>query len=225
MAAAQAFNRLSYDVNTYQFDVQQSVGPGAYSLGTPMPHCQPCFASDTRIHLGTSGGADCTDRPLVDIGSELMGISRRATNSPTGKYFPGRGDCGAVRQHPDCRSSPETEDTRLSNPPCTLRGTGWNRWQWLCQDPQQSALIPFDWNISNRLVVKDNHRPHIATPLDPRVVLPSAHDTPAAGSQPVASAPCQQADAFPAEPTQMHWRTCGELRAIGGGCPRAAGHA
>ena len=221
MAAAQAFNRLSYDVNTYQYDVQQSVGPGAYSLGTPMPHCQPCFARDTRVTNGTTGGSECADRPAVDVGSELLGITRRATNCPTGKFMPGKGDCGALRQFPDCRSSPETEDTRLSNPPCTLRCTGWNRWQWLCQDPQARALVPFDWNVSNRLVVKDNHRPHLPKPIDPRQVLPAAHDSPAAGSQPIPPAPCAQADAFPAEPTQMHWRTCGEMQTISQGCRRA----
>ena len=56
------------------------------------------------------------------------------------------------------------EDTRLSNPPCTLRGTGWNRWEWLCQDPQEE-LRPFDFNISNRIAAKDAHRPCIPIPI------------------------------------------------------------
>ena len=55
------------------------------------------------------------------------------------------------------------EETRTSNPPCNLRGTGWNRWEWLCLDPQERVEIPFDYNIDNRIVVKDNHRPCIPT--------------------------------------------------------------
>ena len=65
-----------------------------------------------------------------------------------------------------------SEDTRLSNPACNLRGTGWNRWEWLCLDPQERVLMPFDYNINNRLVVKDNHRPCIPKPIDVTPSLP-----------------------------------------------------
>lgn len=65
-----------------------------------------------------------------------------------------------------------SEETRTSNPPCNLRGTGWNRWEWLCLDPQERIEIPFDYNIDNRIVVKDNHRPCVPTPVDPLPSLP-----------------------------------------------------
>jgi hypothetical protein len=229
---ASAFNRLNYDVNTYQFDVQQSVGPGAYALGTPTPHCMPCFSSDTRQAMGTTGGADCADRPLVDVDSELHGLTRRATNCPTGKYSPGQGAC-CLRPYPDCAASATRtmphEDTRLSNPPCTLRGTGWNRWQWLCQDPQERALVPFDFNIDNRLVVKDNHRPHLATPLDARPVLPGlVEDTQSIhqGWMPAnAGLECAVAKSMPPEPPQLHWRSCGELNTVRYGAAAAASRA
>jgi len=32
--------------------------------------------------------------------------------------------------------------------------------------------MPFDYNINNRLVVKDNHRPCIPTPVDVNLSLP-----------------------------------------------------
>jgi hypothetical protein len=53
-----------------------------------------------------------------------------------------------------------------------LRGHGWNRWEWLCHDPQENVSRPFEWNVSNRILVKDNHRPCIPKPLDPTPVLP-----------------------------------------------------
>ena len=65
------------------------------------------------------------------------------------------------------------ENTRISNPSCNLRGTGWNRWEWLCENPQERVLMPFDTNISNRLVVKDNHRPVIPKLIDQNPILPS----------------------------------------------------
>ena len=42
----------------------------------------------------------------------------------------------------------------------------------MCLDPQDRVLIPFDYNINNRLVVKDNHRPCIPTPVDVNLSLP-----------------------------------------------------
>lgn len=78
---------------------------------------------------------------------------------------------------PDCTTV--VEDTRTTNPPCTLRGTGFNRWEWLCKNPQ-SSVVPFSeaarWGVSNRIVVKDNHRPCIPTPVDPTPVLPRYGD-------------------------------------------------
>ena len=68
------------------------------------------------------------------------------------------------------------EDTRLSNPACNLRGTGWNRWEWLCLNPQERVLMPFDHNINNRLVAKDNHRPCIPKPIDVNHSLPQGED-------------------------------------------------
>ena len=42
----------------------------------------------------------------------------------------------------------------------------------MCLDPQERVLIPFDYNINNRLVVKDNHRPCIPKPIDVNQSLP-----------------------------------------------------
>ena len=64
-----------------------------------------------------------------------------------------------VRNWRDCGN--RVEDTRLMNPPCNLRGTGFNRWEWLCLNPQDRTEMPFDTNICNRIIVKDNHRPCI----------------------------------------------------------------
>ena len=43
---------------------------------------------------------------------------------------------------------------RLHNPPCTLRATGWNRWQPLFHDPQATFEQPFDYFIPSRDVDK-----------------------------------------------------------------------
>lgn len=57
-----------------------------------------------------------------------------------------------------------TEDTRLNNPSTNLRGTGWNRFDPLCKDPQAQISFPGEFMTPTRIIVKDNHRPSIVAP-------------------------------------------------------------
>ena len=57
-----------------------------------------------------------------------------------------------------------TEDTRLNNPSTNLRGTGWNRFDPLCKDPQAQITFPGEYMTSTRIIVKDNHRPSVVAP-------------------------------------------------------------
>ena len=81
----------------------------------------------------------------------------------------------------------QTEDTRQSNPPSTLRGTGINRFEPLCMNPQDQVMFPGDYQVPTRLVVKDNHRPCVPTPnvnsmLPPQKPLPCQKITPVCGN-------------------------------------------
>lgn len=166
-----SFNRLNYDQCTYKHNLKQSIGSGDYMLNTPRAECHACFPTDPSTRIQSFGASLCDDRPLIDVDSELKIMTRKASNCPTDKYLPQPKDYCITKNLPDCRALPN-EETRISNPPCTLRCSGWNRWEWLCQNPQNKALVPFDFNISNRIVVKDNHRPCIPTPLNQSLALP-----------------------------------------------------
>ena len=189
-------NRLKYDLGNVSVDLKQSTEPGNYYLSPPLVSCPGktnCYPKNPTIRLQKEGGSVDKSRFLVDVSSDLLGLNvtpgpyRSNSRDPSHKYVPiceqqlcnsgepcGQGvigDCkngvnGDNMEHfPDCEI-PSSEDTRISNPSCNLRGTGWNRWDWLCKNPQERVEIPFDWNINNRLVVKDNHRPCIPTPID-----------------------------------------------------------
>lgn len=171
-----SFNtRLSYDDCAYKTNLKQSVGSATYQLGAPLPNCTPCFINDPSIRMSNSvrnsqGVSVSTHMPIIDVDSELKLLTRKASDCPTKKYSPGSPiDLTHV---PQCTESIPREDTRLSNPTCTLRCTGWNRWEWLCKNPQEKALVPFDFNINNRTVVKDNHRPCIPNPINQVSALP-----------------------------------------------------
>lgn len=167
-----ALSSLNYDDCTYKHNLKQSVSVGDYSINQPRVECISCFETSPSTTLNGNGVDVCSDKPLIDVDSELKLISRQATNCPTYQYLPSNKAYCAKTSLPDCRGLAR-EETRLSNPPCTLRATGWNRWEWHCQNPQDKALVPFDFMISNRLVVKDNHRPCIPQPIDQSHTLPS----------------------------------------------------
>jgi hypothetical protein len=128
----------------------------------------------------------------VDVESELRNITRPATRCPTFKYQPRCENTVCLNQGQPCgqgvvkgcENSNATkkgtmandnvvdlpnclfpvENTRLSNPACTLRGTGINRFNPMCLESQDQILYPGEYQIPSRLVIKDNHRPCVPTP-------------------------------------------------------------
>lgn len=220
-----SFNHLKYDEGSYRVDLGQSRGPGSYQLETPATHCTPCLASDARMVMGTSGHTECGNRLMVDIDSELLGITRKASRSPACQFQKGTPECAEYRTSPDCSSVVlDVQDTRLNNPSSTLRGTGWNRWQWLCRNPQEHAIQEFESGIDTTILTKDNHRPLVSVPLDQTVFLPPRKNESPEQSAPKWQTPRCSGDAeydpnnFVNPIPTMHWRTCKEVSRIQQGC-------
>ena len=204
-----SFNRLNYDTGAYQHSLKESVGPSDYMLGTPRVDCSACFFPSPYVRMNRFGDSVC-EKEIIDVDSELMGITRKNSRCPTNQYIPGEKDYCVAKAPKECRDL-DAEDTRLSNPPCTLRSTGWNRWEWMCQNPQNHAVVPFEYMINNSLVVKDNHRPLVPRPIDPSASLPT----------PVALIPDCPSGEWPMEDNKYaprkdlpstHWRCAEEIR-------------
>ena len=165
---------LQHDPCSYQEKLKRSIGPGMYMLGTPASDCDSCgrdIPNDPHLRWQSWGPGFCEPGSTVDTGSELLGLNYKNTKCAADQYLPGSyqpkgGVCAAPGNQPVRECSTPTESTRLSNPPCTLRCTGWNRWEWLCWDPQDTAVVPFDYLVSNRILMKDNHVPCIPSPPD-----------------------------------------------------------
>jgi hypothetical protein len=228
-----SFNRLNYDSGAYEQTIEQSVQPGNYNLGTPKISCNECYPYPPSVRLQYQGNSVDKTKHLVDVGSELLGLCKKNSKDNKKNYSPccpnavctsgeicGQGVVGECKTNnkklkkgqrysddnlkhwKDCFIP--REDTRLSNPSCNLRGTGWNRWEWLCLDPQDRVEIPFDYNISNRIIVKDNHRPCIPTPIDPKPVLPVG-----------GTMPCEKIKntcGVYTNPPSVNWRTENEIK-------------
>lgn len=200
-----SFANLSYDPCAYNKTLEESLAVGKYLLDkeatTPSLNA---FPTSPYVRLDKSGVATCATMPMIDVDSRLMGLGRTASKCPSSQFD-------------DCKTTPlpdwsadflSPEETKMSNPPCTLRGTGWNRWEWLCTDPQEKAIVGFETNIQNKLVVRDNHRPCVPKPVSQESVLPgNSHDE--------CYTDLQVAQMYnhgePAQPPLMHWRKCCEI--------------
>jgi hypothetical protein len=166
-----SFGRNIYDEDAYKHSLRESIGPGQYQVAMPRNDCDGCFFPD--IPMDRYG--DSLYKDLIDVDSELIGITRKASDCPSKKYIPGDNDkiFGKKMSVKECNFlTPEA--TLISNPKCTGKEVTQNRWEWLCRDIQGNALPRFDHFISNRVLVKDNHRPCLPTPIDQEAALPPA---------------------------------------------------
>lgn len=202
-----SFTRLNYDSCAYVYDMNQSMKVGDYRLNAPL-NKDNVFYPDPSIALSGYGGSVCEDN-VIDVDSELMGLNVKATNCPSKKFKPSdKPFCKLI--NPKTGTAIVSEDTRMSNPPCTLRGTGWNRWEWLCSNPQDMALTPFETNINNRIVVKDNHRPCIPNPMDHSLLIPNDDGDTNGGKEVDQNWKRYEQANFP----NVHWRCCGEIEKL-----------
>jgi hypothetical protein len=165
---------LQQDPCSYEEKLSRSIGPGMYMLNTPANDIDECgrdIPADPSLRWQSWGPGFCAPGKTIDTGSELLGLNYKNTKCAAEQYDPATyvhkgGICQAVGNQDPRKCGTPQEASRLSNPPCTLRATGWNRWEWLCYDPQERATVPFDHLVSNRIMVKDNHVPLLHTPQE-----------------------------------------------------------
>jgi hypothetical protein len=201
ISAGDSWQNLKYDPVTYETDLRQSTQPLRYHLDPiyANPSGQVCRPADVG-YIGRVGASIDKNYSLIDTDSELKLLNYRASKAPQHQYFPkcGQSKCDTGYPGPDaggiqfdvpeqdkCRNPsdkwhfPEcpklrSEYTRVTYPVCDLKGTGVNRFQPICLDPQHPSRweMPSEIGINYRMVVKDNHRPCIPKPMDQHAALP-----------------------------------------------------
>ena len=168
----QNMNRRKYDGCKTSDDLRVTTGPGRYQLDEPNKYCDACFVTEPTMRQQKWGAPLNAQFTKTDVESDLFNINRPTTKTACNSYDPVKNSVNAAPKQPvkEC-SFPQTF-TRLVDPPCTLRSSGWNRWEWLCDNPQESVMVPFDNQITTRLQQKDQFRPCIPKPQDPSALLP-----------------------------------------------------
>ena len=173
--------RLNYDSCSYKEKLRRTVGPGLYQLDSPANDCIECYQdvpADPSLRYQSYGHNTCSMKKAVDDSSELLGLNYKNTKCNNQEYMPGKyvkTGCEITGNTEPRECMVPREDTRLSNPPCTLKETGINRWEWICYDPQDKAIEEFDRiPVNYRMVAKDNHVPCIEKPMDQSVFFPNS---------------------------------------------------
>jgi len=175
--------RMNYDKNSYQEAVERSIFPGIYNINTPYNDCNECdkyIPNDPHIRYQNYGHNGCSMKKAIDDNSELSGRNYKNSKCNADSYKPNSYNSTGCTQQVlmDVRKCIiPTESCRLSNPPCSLKEIGINRFDPLCWNPQSKALESFDRvPVNYRMVAKDNHTPLIETPDSQEKFIPNGPD-------------------------------------------------
>lgn len=151
--ADRACTRSRYDICKMVENNAITTGPSRYALGVPNAYGNAVFVPNPTIRMQRWGASHDMSSTKTDVESDLMNIGRPNCRVPCGQYQAGQDSRRTLTAMPEAEF-PQV-DSRLVDPPCTLRGTGWNRWSWLCEDPQAAVMMPFEHQVDSRQSAQD----------------------------------------------------------------------
>ena len=158
----QALTRPKFDDFHQSDDMRITSYAMRYYLNTPDTNCPTSYPVDATTRIQKSGASWPVGMWKTDVETDLKGINRLGSRVWTDKklYNPdtNRMNNTPLQAAPD-ESTPQLFQ-RLVNPPCTLRATGWNRWESLPHQPQLSFETPFDHFIPSKMLDKESCKTH-----------------------------------------------------------------
>ena len=162
----QALTRPKWDDFHQEDDMRITSYAMRYHLNPPVANCQTTYPVNSTIRIQKSGDSWVSGQWRTDVESDLRGINRFATkirseiHEPLTQFDPRNNHMSQVSlSHAPDENFPMAFN-RLSNPPCTLRATGWNRFDYLLRNPQETFETPFDFFIPSRLIDKEKCKTH-----------------------------------------------------------------
>ena len=118
--------------------INQSISPSLYHMNTIQKRFQGCLSLGAYYSPSKIGGSMVEGANLVDVDSELMGITRIQTKNFQFKHFPNENKEVKYLHLKDGLF--HEESTLLSNPPAYLRCMTKNRWENVHLQPQDNVI-------------------------------------------------------------------------------------
>ena len=152
-----ASTRFKYDDARTIKSLQQSTDPGRWILNVPGNGANPCYMEDPQIIIQKWGGNLRTN--TINLESELRGVNRQLGRDCLGKddyktYTVG----SSAIQYPNCNNL-FTEQSRATNPAWWYRDLEQNNFEYPPLNPQVNTCLPFQNNLSTRILEKDYFTP------------------------------------------------------------------
>jgi hypothetical protein len=147
-----AFTRFHDDPCRITKQNQEMTGFGRYMLNVPGNGDKPCYMEDPYIRMQKWGGNLMTN--VVNVESDLFGMTRSAGRD----YLKQNNfEVKAVKtervSYPTC--SAMTDQSRATHPAWMARDLEQVNWCFLPLDPQENTCIPFQNNLSSRILERD----------------------------------------------------------------------
>jgi hypothetical protein len=153
-----AFTRFKYDDCRTVKSLQQATDPGKWILDVPGNGPNPCYIEDPQIRVQKWGANLRTN--TVNLESELMGVNRRINkNDCLQDTYEKYNVPNEEMSFPVCNSQ-FTQESRAIAPAWMVRDLEQVDWYYPPIDPQINTCIPFQNNLSTRILEKDYYTPN-----------------------------------------------------------------
>jgi len=156
----QNLTRLKNDPFHQQDDMRITSYASRYYLNPPAKNCPTNYPVNATTRIQKSGNSWVNGQWKTDVESDLKGIGRLGTKIRCGQYDPNTNMMNNIPLQDANDENVPLTFARLVDPPCTLRATGWNRWQPLFHNPQETFETPFDFFIPSRDIDKEKYNTH-----------------------------------------------------------------
>jgi hypothetical protein len=170
-----AFTRFKYDECRTKKSLQQATDPGKWILNVPGNGDKPYYMEDPQIIPQKWGGNLRTN--TINLESELRGVNRFLSKDCLGKdEYQHFNVSNQAIQYPSS-SQLTTEQSRATNPAWWYRDLEQVDWQYPPLNPQANVCLPFQNNLSTRILEKDYFTPKRDCVLnETKNMLPSSYN-------------------------------------------------
>jgi hypothetical protein len=152
-----AFTRFKYDDCRTKKSLQQATDPGRWILNVPGNGANPCYMEDPQIIIQKWGANLRTN--TINLESDLRGVNRHLSRDCLGKdNYQNFNVPNQAIQYPTC-SNLTTEQSRATNPAWWYRDLEQNNFEYPPLNPQANVCLPFQNNLSTRILEKDYFTP------------------------------------------------------------------
>jgi len=152
-----AFTRFKYDDCRTKKSLQQATDPGRWILNVPGNGSNPCYIEDPQIIIQKWGANLRTNS--INLESDLLGVNRTLGRDYLGKdnYLKFNVPNEPI-EYPVCNKL-FTDQSRATNPAWWYRDLEQVDWYYPPLNPQENTCLPFQNNLSTRILEKDYFTP------------------------------------------------------------------